>query len=81
MLRPETLAFVATSAPGALAARVEERRYAGAASRFRVVTERGRELEVLAPSSAARVGDLVAVAPHGAGPPGRIWAAPGETPP
>jgi ABC-type nitrate/sulfonate/bicarbonate transport system ATPase subunit len=48
---------------------------------LRVVTERGRELEVLAPSNAARVGDLVAVAPHGAGPPGRIWAAPGETPP
>jgi ABC-type Fe3+/spermidine/putrescine transport system ATPase subunit len=79
MLRPETLAFVAADTPGALAARVEERRYAGAASRFRVATDRGRELEVLAPSNAARVGDTVAIAPRGSGPPGRIWAAPPET--
>jgi len=79
MLRPESLAFVAPGTANALAGRVVERRYAGAISRFRVEATDGLEVEVVAPSSAARVDDEVAVAPGGAGPRGRIWAAPPVT--
>ncbi|HET9766372.1 MAG TPA: ABC transporter ATP-binding protein [Thermoanaerobaculia bacterium] len=76
MLRPESLAFVAPGTENALAGRVVERRYAGATSRFRVEAPGGLEVEVVAPSGAARVDEDVAVAPGGAGPRGRIWAAP-----
>jgi ABC-type Fe3+/spermidine/putrescine transport system ATPase subunit len=75
MLRPESLAFVALGTANALAGRVVERRYAGATSRFRVEAADGLEVEVLAPSNAAHVDAEVAVAPGGAGPRGRIWAA------
>jgi len=78
MLRPESLALVGAAAGEALAGRVLERRYTGAASRFRVAAENGLELELVAPSAAARVDDEVWVAPRGDGPPGRIWAAPDE---
>jgi len=76
MVRPESLGFVAAGAGDALAGRVAERRYGGATSRFHVTADGGLELEVVAPSTAARVDEVVAVAPVGAGPPGRIWAAP-----
>jgi ABC-type Fe3+/spermidine/putrescine transport system ATPase subunit len=74
MLRPDALAFVAPGTPGALAGTVAERRYGGATSRFRVEVEGGPELEVVAPSPAARAGDRVAVAPGPQGPRGRIWS-------
>jgi putative spermidine/putrescine transport system ATP-binding protein len=73
MLRPEALAFAGTGRSDALAGHVVERRYAGAWSRFRVALERGFEVEVQAPSGAARVGETVSVAPHRDAPPGRIW--------
>ena len=79
MLRPESLALVAPGTANALAGRVVERRYAGAISRFRLEATDGLEVEVVAPSSAARVDDEVAVAPGGAGPHGRIWVAPPAT--
>jgi ABC-type Fe3+/spermidine/putrescine transport system ATPase subunit len=75
MLRPDALAFVAAGAPASIAGRVVERRYGGAASRFRVETSDGRELEVAAPSPAAREGDAVAVGLGERGPRGRIWQA------
>ncbi len=73
MLRPETLAFVPPGDPDALAGRVVERRYGGARSRFRVLAASGIEVELVAPSGAARRDEAVAVAPRGDGPPGRIW--------
>ena len=78
MLRPESLAFVAPGTANTLVGRVVERRYAGATSRFRVENASGIELEVAAPSNTARLDEEVAVAPGGAGPPGRIWAAPAD---
>jgi iron(III) transport system ATP-binding protein len=74
MLRPEALTFGGGGAD-AIAARVLERRYGGATSRFRVAVEGavGLELEVTAPSAAARVEEEVSVAPRGEGPPGRIF--------
>jgi ABC-type Fe3+/spermidine/putrescine transport system ATPase subunit len=83
MLRPETLAFVARGTRDALAGRVVERRYGGATSRFLVAAtlEAGaREVEVVAPSTAAMVDAEVALAPRGTGPPGRIWGAADEAP-
>ena len=81
MLRPESLAFVAAGAANTLTGRVVERRYNGATSRFRVEAANGIEVEVVAPSNAARVDDTVAVAPGGSGPHGRIWAAPAASSP
>jgi ABC-type Fe3+/spermidine/putrescine transport system ATPase subunit len=78
MLRPEALAFTTAGSDEALGGEVVERRYAGATSRFRVATAGGLELEVLAPSGAARAGETVAVVPRREGPRGRIWSAPPE---
>ncbi|HXT21469.1 MAG TPA: TOBE domain-containing protein, partial [Thermoanaerobaculia bacterium] len=78
MLRPESLAFAARDTANALAGRVVERRYGGATSRFRVEAAGGLEVEVVAPSNAARVHEDVALSPGGAGPRGRIWAPPRE---
>ena len=83
MLRPESLAFTTAGAGNALAGRVAERRYAGATSRFRIETDHGLEVELVAPSRAAHLDERVAVAPSDGGPPGRIWSAPpvAEVPP
>jgi ABC-type Fe3+/spermidine/putrescine transport system ATPase subunit len=62
VVRPETLRFAAPGEPESLAGQVAERRYAGAASTFLVELARGAEIEVLAPSAEAAVGDTVAVA-------------------
>jgi ABC-type Fe3+/spermidine/putrescine transport system ATPase subunit len=76
MLRPEALAFVPPGSANAARGRVVERRYTGASSRFRVAVPGGPELEVVAPSAAARVDETVALAPRPDGLAGRIWAAP-----
>lgn len=70
VVRPESLQLTAPDAPDALAGRVTERRYGGAASTFLVELAPDLEVEVLAPWSAAEVGAAVGVAPRpGALPP------------
>jgi ABC-type Fe3+/spermidine/putrescine transport system ATPase subunit len=75
VVRPESLAFVAGSDPRALSGRITERRYAGPVTYYQVALVAGGELEVLAPSGAAAVGDTVRVAPNspGTGPAPRIF--------
>jgi ABC-type Fe3+/spermidine/putrescine transport system ATPase subunit len=63
VVRPEALSFVAGHDPRALAGRVIERRYAGPVTYYQVALAAGGEVEVLAPSGAAAVGDAVRVAP------------------
>jgi ABC-type Fe3+/spermidine/putrescine transport system ATPase subunit len=63
VVRPESLAFVSGQDPRALNGRVTERRYAGPVTYYQVALAAGGELEVLAPSGAAAVGDMVRVAP------------------
>jgi len=63
VVRPESLAFVSGQDPRALNGRVIERRYAGPVTYYQVALAAGGELEVLAPSGAAAVGDMVRVAP------------------
>jgi ABC-type Fe3+/spermidine/putrescine transport system ATPase subunit len=64
VVRPESLAFVSGQDPRALNGRVIERRYAGPVTYYQVELAAGGELEVLAPSGAAAVGDMVRVAPN-----------------
>ncbi len=73
VVRPESLAFVAAGDPQALSGRVTERRYAGPVTYYQVVLAPGGEVEVLAPSGSAAVGDAVRVAPAPAGPAPRIF--------
>jgi ABC-type Fe3+/spermidine/putrescine transport system ATPase subunit len=75
VVRPESLAFVAGGDPRALSGRIVERRYAGPVTYYQVALAAGGELEVLAPSGAAAVGDTVRVAPNpqGTGPAPRIF--------
>ncbi|MFL6196070.1 MAG: ABC transporter ATP-binding protein [Thermoanaerobaculia bacterium] len=65
VIRPESLAFTTAADPKALAGQVIERRYAGPVTYYQVALAAGGELEVLAPSGAAAVGDTVRVAPAG----------------
>ncbi|HEY0511821.1 MAG TPA: ABC transporter ATP-binding protein [Thermoanaerobaculia bacterium] len=69
VVRPESLAFAPGGDPRALAGRVTERRYAGPVTYYQVALAAGGELEVLAPSAAAAVGDAVRVAPKAQGAP------------
>jgi ABC-type Fe3+/spermidine/putrescine transport system ATPase subunit len=73
VVRPESLAFVAAGDPQALAGRVTERRYAGPVTYYQVALASGGEVEVLAPSGSASVGDAVRVAPGPSGPAPRIF--------
>jgi len=76
VVRPESLAFAAAGdpqTPQALAGRVIERRYAGPVTYYQVALAPGGEVEVLAPSGAAAVGDAVRVAPEPRGPAPRIF--------
>jgi ABC-type Fe3+/spermidine/putrescine transport system ATPase subunit len=73
VVRPESLAFAAANDPQALAGRVVERRYAGPVTYYQVALAPGGEVEVLAPSGAATVGDAVRVAPEPRGPAPRIF--------
>ncbi len=84
MLRPEALRLVDSPSDGSVAGTVLERLYGGGVSHFRVALEVDAasggdpepiEVEVLARSDAASVGDRVQVAPQPAGPPGRIWSS------
>jgi len=67
VIRPEALAFQPASA-AALTGRVVERRYAGPVSYYQVALANGGEIEVLAPSDAAAVGDTVRVGLDAGGP-------------
>jgi len=73
VVRPESMAFVSGNDPRSLAGRVTERRYAGPVTYYQVALSAGREVEVLAPPSAAAVGDTVRVAPASQGPAPRIF--------
>ena len=73
VVRPESLTVVAGTAPRARSGRVIERRYAGPVTYYQVALVAGGELEVLAPSGAAAVGDAVRVAPEPRGPAPRIF--------
>ncbi|HEV2852644.1 MAG TPA: ABC transporter ATP-binding protein [Thermoanaerobaculia bacterium] len=73
VIRPESLAFVSAGSVQALAGRVLERRYAGPVTYYQVALSAGGEVEVLAPSGAASVGDAVRVAPNPAGPAPRLF--------
>jgi ABC-type Fe3+/spermidine/putrescine transport system ATPase subunit len=73
VIRPESLTFAPTGEPKALTGRVIERRYAGQSTYYQVAIKAGGEVEVLAPSEAAAVGDTVRVAPNPAGPPPRLF--------
>ncbi len=73
VVRPESLAFVSGQDPRALNGRIVERRYAGPVTYYQVELAAGGELEVLAPSGAAAVGDAVRVAPDPRGPAPRIF--------
>src|SRR6185295_6050274 len=64
VVRPESLIFVRASDSQCLAGRIVERRYAGPVTYYQVALTAGGELEVLAPSGAAAVGDDVRVAPN-----------------
>ncbi|HKV72996.1 MAG TPA: ABC transporter ATP-binding protein [Gemmatimonadales bacterium] len=61
-LRPESLRMVSAS-EGLLAATVSERRFTGAQAFFRLRTDRGTQLEVVAEPRAAEVGQRVGVLP------------------
>ena len=74
VVRPESLAFTDADR-NALAGRVVERRYAGSSTFYAVDLALGREVEVLAPASAAAEGDTVRVAPAPGGLPARIFRA------
>ena len=74
--RPESLGFSPSGATGSLVGRVVERRYAGPVSYFTVELDGTSEVEVLAASGAAGVGDAVAVVPAAGGPVPRIFPLP-----
>jgi ABC-type Fe3+/spermidine/putrescine transport system ATPase subunit len=73
VIRPESLTFAPAGDLRALAGRVTERRYAGPVTYYLVALAAGGEVEVLAPSGAAAVGDEVRVAPDAEGPRARIF--------
>ena len=73
-VRPERLVLTALGAPDALPGRVVHRRYAGVVTYYGVELATGGELEILAPSAAAAVDDLVGVAIADAGPPISLFA-------
>jgi ABC-type Fe3+/spermidine/putrescine transport system ATPase subunit len=73
VIRPESLAFVSAGNAQALTGRVLERRYAGPVTYYQVALSAGGEVEVLAPSGGASVGDAVRVAPNAAGPAPRLF--------
>jgi iron(III) transport system ATP-binding protein len=86
VLRPEALRLVPPGTGGSLPGRVVERRFAGALTYYQVMLDSATaagcgdgpapaEVEVLAGSRAAAVGDEVAVAPAAEGPAPRIFAA------
>ena len=73
VIRPESLTFAAAGDPRALAGKITERRYAGPVTYYQVSLAAGGEVEVLAASGAATVGDEVSVVPNAEGPMPRLF--------
>ncbi|HEX6036533.1 ABC transporter ATP-binding protein [Longimicrobium sp.] len=65
MVRPEALELAADGAEGALAGRVLDRRFAGAATFYRVAVDGGPEVLVQGRPHEADAGDVVRLALHG----------------
>jgi putative spermidine/putrescine transport system ATP-binding protein len=68
VVRPEALSLSSTPAPGALAAQVTGRRYAGNTEYVTLATPSGTEMEALAPPGQFRAGDPVFVSLSESGP-------------
>jgi ABC-type Fe3+/spermidine/putrescine transport system ATPase subunit len=85
VVRPESLAFQAGDHRGAasLAGRVTERRYAGPVTYYQVDLEigKGLEVEVLAPSGSAAIGDLFHLGLNRNGPAPRLFPRAAQNPP
>jgi ABC-type Fe3+/spermidine/putrescine transport system ATPase subunit len=73
VVRPESLTLASAADSKALAGRVIERRYAGPVTYYLVSLAAGGEVEVLAASGAAAVGDEVSVVPNKEGPRARAF--------
>ncbi len=73
LVRPEALELVAPDAAGALAGRVVERRFTGAATFCIVALEGGAEVEVLVAGRVPQEGARVAVVPRQQGPLPRVY--------
>jgi ABC-type Fe3+/spermidine/putrescine transport system ATPase subunit len=73
VVRPESLTFRAPTAAPSLAGRIMGRRYAGPVTYYQVALAAGGEVEVLAPSGAASVGDEVGVSRDPRGPEPRAF--------
>jgi len=73
VVRPESLTFADSYDPRALAGNVTERRYAGLVTYYQVALATGGEVEVLASSGAAAVGEEVRVVPNADGPAPRLF--------
>ena len=73
VVRPESLTFATAGDANALAGRVTERRYAGPVTYYLVALAAGGEVEVLAASDAAGVGEEVWVVPNEEGPAPRLF--------
>jgi ABC-type Fe3+/spermidine/putrescine transport system ATPase subunit len=74
IVRPEGVAFSDPKAPLAIGGEIVERRYAGQTAFFLVRLHGAGEVEVLAPSRAARVGQQVGVIPAPGGPAPHVYA-------
>jgi putative spermidine/putrescine transport system ATP-binding protein len=74
LVRPEGLAFSDRDSPLGLEGEVIERRYAGRGSFFVVQLYGASEVEVLADSRAARLGQKVSVVPAPGGPAPRVYS-------
>ena len=73
VVRPESLSFAPAGDPQALPGRITERRYAGPVTYYQVALTAGGEVEVLAASGAATVGEEVSVVPNAEGPMPRLF--------
>ena len=62
LVRPESIRLSAPG-PGAVPATVTARRFVGPNALFTLNTERGKVFEAVAPSAAARIGEIVGVLP------------------
>jgi ABC-type Fe3+/spermidine/putrescine transport system ATPase subunit len=73
VIRPESLTLVSAEAPNALAGRVTERRYAGPVTYYQVALAAGGEVEVMAATGSAAVGEDVRVGANAVGPRPRVF--------
>ncbi|MDH3255489.1 MAG: ABC transporter ATP-binding protein [Acidobacteriota bacterium] len=77
--RPEGLMLTAVTETGTIRGRVEERRYGGATTLYRLVDDEGRRFEVESGADAVGVGDAVGFKPRAGGPPGTAFRRRQET--